>query len=56
MRMTEKPFLNLIEAANLLGVSRSTMYKYAAQPNFPVVKRGKLFFPRDKLIEYWGKK
>lgn len=52
--MTEKPFLNVEEAAQLLGISKSKLYRYKNKPGFPVVKRGTLFFPRDKLIAWWG--
>jgi predicted DNA-binding transcriptional regulator AlpA len=52
--MTEKPFLNAQEAAELLGIGLSTLYKYRNKPGFPVIKRGNLFFPRDKLIAWWG--
>jgi len=53
--MIEKPFLRVPEAAALLGIGESTLRRYATKPGFPVVKRGKLFFPRDKLLEWWGR-
>ena len=52
--MTDKPFLQIVEAAELLGVAESTLRKYRNKPGFPVVKRGKLFFPREELIKWWG--
>ncbi len=53
--MNEKPFLSVKEAAELIGISIPTMYKYRYHPDCPVIKRGKLFFDRAKLIEWWAK-
>ena len=36
--MTEKPFLNTQEAAQLLGIGVSTLYRYKDKPGFPAVK------------------
>lgn len=52
--MTEKPFLKIKEASELLGVSERTLRNYRFVPGFPVIKRGHLFFPREKLLEWWG--
>jgi|688.fasta_scaffold68826_3 hypothetical protein len=52
--MTDKPFLQIVEAAELLGVAESTLRKYRNKPGFPVVKRGKLFFPREELLKWWS--
>ena len=38
--MTEKMFLNVSEAAELLGVNKITMYKYIREKIIPAVKIG----------------
>lgn len=38
--MTEKMFLNVSEAAELLGVNKITMYKYIRNEIIPAVKIG----------------
>ena len=38
--MTEKMFLNVSEAAELLGVNKITMYKYIREKAIPAVKIG----------------
>ena len=38
--MTEKMFLNVSEAAELLGVNKITMYKYIRNKVIPAVKIG----------------
>ena len=38
--MTEKMFLNVSEAAELLGVNTITMYKYIREKIIPAVKIG----------------
>ena len=38
--MTEKMFLNVSEAAELLGVNKITMYKYIREKVIPAVKIG----------------
>ena len=38
--MTEKMFLNVSEAAELLGVNKITMYKYIHEKLIPAVKIG----------------
>jgi predicted DNA-binding transcriptional regulator AlpA len=54
MNISDKPFLQIDEAASLLGVSKALLYKYRNKPGFPVIKRGKLFFPREELLKWWG--
>lgn len=38
--MNEKKFMSVMEAADLLGVSRSTMYRYLQEENIAAVKIG----------------
>lgn len=49
--MTEKMFLNVSEAAELLGVNKITMYKYIRNKLIPAVKIGKKTWkiPRKSL-------
>ena len=49
--MTEKMFLNVSEAAELLGVNKITMYKYIREKIIPAVKIGNTTWkiPRKSL-------
>ena len=56
--MNEKPFISIKEAASLLGVSVSMMYRESAKPNFPATRRtqrGKLFIDQEKLVKWWAR-
>jgi excisionase family DNA binding protein len=57
MNIKEKEFLNFKEIIELLGVSRSTLYKLSASGNIPHYKPtgGKLFFKRTEVLD-WVKK
>lgn len=49
----EKITLDTIEVANLLGVSRTTIYTMARENQIPHIKvRGKILFNRE-VIEAW---
>ncbi len=50
--MTEKMFLNVSEAAELLGVNKITMYKYIREKIIPAVKIGNKTWkiPRRSLV------
>ena len=54
MSTNEKSFLNFKEVLELLGVSRSTLYKLSASGKIPHYKPtgGKLFFKRTELINW----
>lgn len=54
MSTNEKAFLNFQEVLELLGVSRSTLYKLSASGKIPHYKPtgGKLFFKRTELINW----
>ena len=47
-------FLSIKELAALLGISRSSAYKLAAEEGFPKLKLvpGRVIIPRDKLFEW----
>jgi excisionase family DNA binding protein len=57
MNIKEKEFLNFKEIIELLGVSRSTLYKLSASGKIPHYKPtgGKLFFKRTEVLD-WVKK
>ncbi len=57
MIIKEKEFLNFKEILELLGVSRSTLYKLSASGKIPHYKPtgGKLFFKRTEVLD-WVKK
>jgi excisionase family DNA binding protein len=51
--MTDENFLNIDEAANFLGIRRSTLYKYTCFKRVPHYKPGKkLYFVRSELIDW----
>lgn len=54
-RNTEKRFLDINEAAVYLGISKNTLYHWAAQGRFPYVKMGHLVRFDIKRIETWIK-
>lgn len=47
-------FLNVMDVANLLGISRASAYELVRQENFPKLKivQGRIIIPRDKLFEW----
>jgi excisionase family DNA binding protein len=48
-----KPFLSLTEAAELVGLSKSSLYQLTSKKQIPHLKRGgKLLFNRDQLIAW----
>lgn len=54
----EQEFLPLEEVATLLGMSKSTLYKYSSSRNSPLIfyKVGKkLFCKRQEIMEYIAK-
>lgn len=47
-------FLNVMDVANLLGISRASAYELVRAENFPKLKivQGRIIIPRDKLFEW----
>lgn len=47
-------FLNVMQLANLLGISRASAYELVREDNFPKLKivQGRTIIPRDKLLEW----
>lgn len=47
-------FLNVMDVANLLGISRASAYELVRTENFPKLKivQGRIIIPRDKLFEW----
>ena len=47
-------FLNVMDVANLLGISRASAYELVRQENFPKLKivQGRTIIPRDRLLEW----
>ena len=53
MEITEKLALSVDEAAQLIGVSKPTMYNIIHTPNFPCFKVGtRTLISRTKLAEW----
>jgi excisionase family DNA binding protein len=56
--MTDKIILTVPEAAKLLGVNVSYIYKEANRPGFPAHRRtprGQIFINRDALIKWFSR-
>jgi len=56
--MTDKKFITMKEAAELLGIGYSSMQIEASKPGCPVIRRtprGRLYFNPDKLAAWWEK-
>ena len=49
----EKMALNLAEAAEILGVSRSAVYDLVHVPGFPVVRLGRRILINRRLLGQW---
>ena len=47
-------FLTVMDAANLLGISRASAYELVREDNFPKLKivQGRTIIPRDRLLEW----
>lgn len=58
MSTNEKSFLDFKEVLELLGISRSTLYKLSASGKIPHYKPtgGKLFFKRTELFDWISQK
>lgn len=56
--MNEKAFLNFKEVLELLGVSRSTLYKLSASGKIPHYNPtgGKLYFKRKEVLDWVSNK
>ena len=53
LRKTDKEFLTAGEVAEVMGMDRKTVYKYAESLPFRTVKMGrKLLIPKRAFIEY----
>lgn len=50
---TIKKYLNLNEAANYLGISRSCLYKKTASHVIPFIKPGKKILFNREAIDQW---
>lgn len=49
----EKITLNVTEVANVLGISKDTVYKMVREGEIPHKKaRGKIIFNREQIIEW----
>ena len=47
-------FLTVMDAANLLGISRASAYELVREDNFPKLRivQGRTIIPRDRLLEW----
>ena len=47
-------FLNVMDVAHLLGISRASAYELVRTAEFPKLKvvAGRIIIPRDKLLEW----
>jgi excisionase family DNA binding protein len=49
---TESELLTIEQAADFLHLSKATIYSKCSRNELPYMKRGRLYFLRDQLIEY----
>lgn len=48
-----KTIIRAAEAADMLGISMSTLYKWSMRRNIPHMKKGKLLFFKREELEEW---
>ena len=49
----EKKYLSFVEAANYLGISKSSLYKKTASHVIPFIKPGKKLLFNREVIDQW---